>query len=258
MSEDPAAEFLQQEGEQLRDLGIEDATFAAPPPAAAAAPVAVDPFEDPFAAPAPAAEVPLEIPAETPPPAEAPVDLLPVETPMEAEPEATPEPVVTNDVDLINEFEAEVEIPPQDPMINGFTDISAAAEPAPVVPAPVPIQIIPTEEPESLVSWRGEKAALLQQQEMDEQDASVAWGEKAKKEMEDWYNRYNEQLEKVKNENRAAESQFIEEMTDTKPGNEWEKVARFCDFNPKFSKNTKDVSRMRSLLLQLKQSPLVR
>ena len=47
-------------------------------------------------------------------------------------------------------------------------------------------------------------------------------------------------------------------MTDTKPGNEWEKVSRFCDFNPKNSKNTKDVSRMRSMLLQLKQNPLVR
>lgn len=95
-------------------------------------------------------------------------------------------------------------------------------------------------------------------QEKDEQEASAAWSEKAKKELDDWYNRYNEQLEKVMNENRAAQDQFIEEMTDTKPGNEWEKVARFCDFNPKFSKNTKDVSRMRSLLLQLKQNPLVR
>ena len=87
---------------------------------------------------------------------------------------------------------------------------------------------------------------------------SLAWSEKAKKDTDDWYTRYNEQLEKVKNENRAAETQFLEDMADTKPGNEWEKVARFCDFNPKFSKNTKDVSRMRSLLLQLKQNPVER
>ena len=119
-------------------------------------------------------------------------------------------------------------------------------------------QITPLEEPESLLKWRTEKAALLKQQEIEEEEAIQAWSEKAKKETEDWYNRYNEQQEKVRNENRAAETQFIEEMTDTKPGNEWEKVARFCDFNPKLSKNTKDVSRMRSLLLQLKQTPLVR
>ncbi|MEQ2210362.1 hypothetical protein XENOCAPTIV_012457 [Xenoophorus captivus] len=42
------------------------------------------------------------------------------------------------------------------------------------------------------------------------------------------------------------------------PGTEWERVARLCDFNPKSSKQAKDVSRMRSVLISLKQSPLVR
>lgn len=95
-------------------------------------------------------------------------------------------------------------------------------------------------------------------QEEEEVENHQQWTERAKKELDDWYNHYNEQLDKTKTENRSAEEQFIEEMTDTKPGNEWEKVSRFCDFNPKNSKNTKDVGRMRSILLQLKQNPLVR
>jgi len=239
MSEDPAAEFLQQEGDQLRELGlgIEEAQFNATP----------DPFNDQFndqfnapaAAAAPVAAAPAEFVPEEDVPAEA--------------------PVVTNDVNFMDEFETELEAPQAAPqeLVNGFPDLGVA-ESAPIIPQQPIHQIVPNEEPESLIQWREEKAALLQQQEKDEQEASIAWAEKAKKEMDDWYNRYNEQLEKVKNENRAAEDQFIEEMTDTKPGNEWEKVARFCDFNPKFSKNTKDVSRMRSLLLQLKQNPLVR
>ena len=37
------------------------------------------------------------------------------------------------------------------------------------------------------------------------------------------------------------------------PGTEWERIAKLCDFNPKSAKNTKDVSRMRSVILQLKQ-----
>lgn len=41
-------------------------------------------------------------------------------------------------------------------------------------------------------------------------------------------------------------------------GHEWERIAKLCDFNTKFNKGTKDVSRMRALLLQLKQQPLVR
>ena len=38
----------------------------------------------------------------------------------------------------------------------------------------------------------------------------------------------------------------------------WERVTKSCDFNPKANKNVKDVGRMRSILLQLKQQPLVR
>ncbi len=57
---------------------------------------------------------------------------------------------------------------------------------------------------------------------------------------------------------RQAEAVFIDERDEDIPGHEWECVARLCDFNPKNSKNTKDVSRMRSIFLQLKQTPLVR
>ncbi len=42
------------------------------------------------------------------------------------------------------------------------------------------------------------------------------------------------------------------------PGKEWERLASLCDFNPKTNKSSKDLSRMRSLLLMLKQQPLVR
>ena len=57
---------------------------------------------------------------------------------------------------------------------------------------------------------------------------------------------------------RQAEAVFVEERDEDAPGTEWERVARLCDFSSKTSKNTKDVSRMRSIFLQLKQTPLVR
>jgi len=50
----------------------------------------------------------------------------------------------------------------------------------------------------------------------------------------------------------------VQERDEKKPGGEWERVCRQCDFNPKGSRNTKDVSRMRSILLQLKQTPIER
>lgn len=37
-------------------------------------------------------------------------------------------------------------------------------------------------------------------------------------------------------------------------GKEWEKIATLCDFKDK-SRQQKDISRMRSLILQLKQNP---
>ncbi|XP_044517002.1 clathrin light chain A isoform X8 [Gracilinanus agilis] len=83
------------------------------------------------------------------------------------------------------------------------------------------------------------------------------WKEKAIKELEEWYARQDEQLQKTKVNNRAAEEAFVNDVEETSPGTEWERVARLCDFNPKSSKQAKDVSRMRSVLISLKQAPLV-
>lgn len=57
---------------------------------------------------------------------------------------------------------------------------------------------------------------------------------------------------------RASEEAFLAETDGNSPGSEWERVARLCDFNPKTNKQAKDVSRMRSVLISLKQTPLVR
>lgn len=54
---------------------------------------------------------------------------------------------------------------------------------------------------------------------------------------------------------RNAEKQFVAEVDEIEPGTEWERIAKLCDFNPKASKTSKDVSRMRSIILQLKQNP---
>lgn len=54
---------------------------------------------------------------------------------------------------------------------------------------------------------------------------------------------------------RNAEKQFVAESDEIEPGTEWERIAKLCDFNPKSSKTSKDVSRMRSIILQLKQTP---
>ncbi|XP_071255533.1 clathrin light chain B-like isoform X1 [Salvelinus alpinus] len=131
-------------------------------------------------------------------------------------------------------------------------------------------------EPESLRKWREEQKARLEQLDSASKAAEAEWKEKAKKELDDWHVHQNEQMEKKKANNKivdetfykqpnsevldfvASEEAFLSEADGDSPGTEWERVARLCDFNPKTNKTAKDVSRMRSVLIALKQTPLVR
>ncbi|CAN9514838.1 unnamed protein product [Ophioblennius macclurei] len=134
------------------------------------------------------------------------------------------------------------------PESNGPTDNYAAI-------AQVDIQ---RQEPESLRKWREEQKDRLEALDSASKAAEAEWREKAKKELEDWHVHQSEQMEKNKANNRASEEAFLAESDGDSPGTEWERVARLCDFNPKTNKQAKDVSRMRSVLISLKQTPLVR
>ncbi|KAL4648778.1 clathrin light chain B isoform X3 [Arapaima gigas] len=127
------------------------------------------------------------------------------------------------------------------------------------------------QEPESLRKWREEQKERLEELDSASKAAEAEWKEKARKELEDWHMHQAEQMEKNKANNRycmnlhyrtpccwASEEAFRKECDEDTPGSEWERVARLCDFNPKTNKQSKDVSRMRSVLISLKQSPLVR
>ncbi|XP_025050075.1 clathrin light chain B isoform X4 [Alligator sinensis] len=115
-----------------------------------------------------------------------------------------------------------------------------------------------TQEPESLRKWREEQKQRLQELDAASKVLEQEWRERAKKELEEWNLRQIEQMEKNRVNNRASEEAFLKESREEDPGTEWEKVAQLCDFNPKSSKQNKDVSRMRSVLISLKQTPLAR
>lgn len=149
------------------------------------------------------------------------------------------------------------------PTIDGLMDDVAAEvqmngpSQAPAVvpdtsPRPTPVR----EEPEKIKKWREEQAKRLEQKDAEEEEKKTELRENAKKELEEWYARYHEQIEKSKLANRNAEKEWVCERDSPAPkGQEWEAIAKLCDFNPKAARNSKDVSRMRSIILQLKQSP---
>lgn len=111
------------------------------------------------------------------------------------------------------------------------------------------------QEPEKIRKWRSEQAQILLKKDAESEKKKAEWRELAKRELEEWYKHREELLEKAKKANREAQDMFVEERDDKKPGREWEQICRLCDFSPKGSRNTKDVSRLRSILLQLKQQP---
>ncbi|TRY80687.1 hypothetical protein TCAL_09014 [Tigriopus californicus] len=103
------------------------------------------------------------------------------------------------------------------------------------------------EEPEVIKLWKENQATKLEEKDHLEEQAKIELKAQAKKELEDWYQLHAEQA------SESAEKEFQSTNNEIQPGTEWERVAKMCDFNPKTCRNTKDISRLRSVILQLKQ-----
>ncbi|KAL7014698.1 hypothetical protein ACKWTF_016075 [Chironomus riparius] len=123
---------------------------------------------------------------------------------------------------------------------------------------------ISTEVPEKIKKWREEQLLRLQDKDAAEEKAKEALRKQAEKELEDWYKRHEESIAKTKTMNREsaknAEKECVADVEEIEPGTEWERIAKLCDFtqSTKASKSIKDNARMRSIILQLKQTPLDR
>ncbi|XP_078683544.1 clathrin light chain B-like isoform X2 [Branchiostoma floridae x Branchiostoma belcheri] len=161
-------------------------------------------------------------------------------------------------------------------------DIFGADQGQPQSNGPVPTPAPRREEPEKIRKWREEQKAMLEKKDAEAERLREEWKKEAADELRKWYAQREEQLEKTKASNRvankellkqleddalathtrrsrtSAEEAFREEVAESNPGQEWERVARMCDFNPKSSKGSKDTGRMRSILLHLKQEGLQR
>ncbi|XP_043198276.1 clathrin light chain-like isoform X3 [Amphibalanus amphitrite] len=135
-------------------------------------------------------------------------------------------------------------------------DVQPQAPAPAAAPSPTPV---PRIEPEKIRRWREEQKARLEEKDEEEERKKAEWREAAKKELEDWYKQHEESVSKTRAANRAAEKELVSgEAKSTERAADWEQIAKLCEFNPKVSRNTKDTSRMRSLILQLKQNPPVK
>jgi len=157
----------------------------------------------------------------------------------------------------VDELAAEVPAAPEAaPMATDMGLLSSGMDGMRVSPRTVsPVYTMPRIEPETIRVWRAENEKRLAEKDAKEEEMLTQLREQAKKELSDWYKHYKEQVEKTKSINRESEMEFVAEVNDIKPGTEWERVNKLVDFNSKHAKNTKDTTRMKSIMLQLKQSP---
>jgi len=114
------------------------------------------------------------------------------------------------------------------------------------------------EEPEKIRLWREEQITRMEEKDKLEEEAKEELRIKAKGELEEWYKQHEEQVAKTRQANRSAEKELVAETSAIEPGTEWERISKLCDFNPKTAKSTRDISRMRSIILQVKQNPPVK
>jgi len=87
---------------------------------------------------------------------------------------------------------------------NGISDLSMNGGPSNKAEQPFPFSqpILPTEEPESIKKWREEHKLALSEKDANEKIKIEELKDQGKKELEDWYARYEEQLAKAKQQNR--------------------------------------------------------
>lgn len=114
---------------------------------------------------------------------------------------------------------------------------------------------VPRIDPEAIRIWRENHQEKLIEKDASEEKAKGALKVKAKQELADWYKQHEEQVAKTRQANRCAEKELVADTERPEPGTEWERIAKLCDFNPKTAKSSRDVSRMRSIILHVKQSP---
>ncbi|VVC99006.1 unnamed protein product [Leptidea sinapis] len=148
-----------------------------------------------------------------------------------------------------NGFEDFVEVPNAAAFeANGLLDDEPTTTPA---PAPSVFRQ-EREEPEKIKLWREEQKKRLEEKDAEEERKKQEMLKIAKKELEDWYKTHEEQIAKTKAANRNAEKALARGSESTvEDGSEWTRVAELCDFGPR---RGRDVARLRSIVLQLKQS----
>ncbi|CAJ0962087.1 unnamed protein product, partial [Mesorhabditis belari] len=117
---------------------------------------------------------------------------------------------------------------------------------------PSPVPMVPKIEAENIRRWREQQREMLEKKDAAEEKKKAEWKSQAKKDLEEWNSQRDASLVKAKENNRKLEAEHAAQRQ-REQGSEaaWDEIAKLCESKPKGS--TKDVSRMKTLLLHLKE-----
>ena len=113
-------------------------------------------------------------------------------------------------------------------------------------------------EPEKIRKWREEFSTRIEKKDADEDSKRKEMLDQAKKELDDFYKQRVEHMERTRGQNRTnnrapEDDLFNDGSKSNGQVHDWDKITSLCEFNPKTNRSQKDLTRYRSVLLQLKQ-----
>ncbi|ORX59781.1 hypothetical protein DM01DRAFT_1381300 [Hesseltinella vesiculosa] len=116
--------------------------------------------------------------------------------------------------------------------------------------------MLPDEEPEVVRQWRAKQQEQINARDEEESNKKQDTIEKAREDIDRFYEEYNEKKQKAIEENRAREEAHQKERDEVSTANNvWERVVREFDIgNVKGNSQTRDVSRMKQIMLDLRKS----
>eukprot|EP00045_Choanoeca_perplexa_P020346 m.4125 g.4125 ORF g.4125 m.4125 type:complete len:171 (-) comp6723_c0_seq1:2477-2989(-) len=130
--------------------------------------------------------------------------------------------------------------------------VEAVEQPAESMPEPMN-GLTTEEEHETIRAWKAKQAEALAERDAKAESDNEELKKQAAEELSKWKAEHAKGISDREASNKEDEASFIQQRDNAAPGSEWERVAFHVDFNVKSNRNEKDVSRMRSILLQVKQ-----
>eukprot|EP00055_Hartaetosiga_balthica_P015681 m.94585 g.94585 ORF g.94585 m.94585 type:complete len:133 (+) comp8925_c0_seq1:117-515(+) len=111
-------------------------------------------------------------------------------------------------------------------------------------------------EVESITAWKEQFEAQIKKRDEEAEEGFQKLQEEGEQELSELKEKRTQAIEDNFNNCRSTEEAFVAARDDTDPGNAWKRLAELVDFSSKAYKGQSDISRMRTLLLQLKQNGL--